>query len=114
MMELVVAVLLFSTVGLLVISVFPTTVLGTRTAGDRAVAALVAQGVLEQARVGPLDQLADATWPVATAQRDYDVTLRVTNLGDGSLARNVNVSVSWKSRAGKASEYRVGTTIFKD
>lgn len=114
MLELVVSILLLSTVGLVVIAVFPSAVVGTRSAGDRALAALVARGVIEDLRSRPVGQLQNQALNVVESDTNYRVQVEVSDVGDGSLAKQLKLTVTWLSRGRVSSDYVVATTVFRD
>lgn len=134
--EVMVALLLLSTLGVVMVGVIPATVRGTRATAHRAVAAWLANGVLEQVRGQPLNTLASGPWGIYELDAvSYEVALTAA-AGVGSVpaqnppanpyskppvmiavdpaaARLVTVTVTWQDRPGVKSQHRVRKTLYR-
>ncbi|HXE71640.1 MAG TPA: prepilin-type N-terminal cleavage/methylation domain-containing protein [Candidatus Nitrosotenuis sp.] len=120
MAEMVVAVLILSSLSVILVGVIPATVIGLRSAGNRAVAAGLARQTLEGLKRGGFGRLASAEYPPTRVNgRDYAVQVQVgpARAGDGTLlpedrAREVVVTVTWHE-TGQEKAYRTRTVFFR-
>lgn len=119
--ELVVAVLLLSTLSVVLVGVIPAAVLGVRSAGSRATAATLARQTLEDLRRGGLGRVQAADLPnvqvngvvytrrveVAPARAFEDGTFLETD-----EAREVRCVITWVDR-GHRKSFSGGTVFHK-
>lgn len=117
--ELVVAVLLLSTLSVVLVGVIPAAVLGVRSAGYRATAATLARQTLEDLRRGGLGRLEAADLPNVTVNNvvyTRRVELAAARAFDGGSplalneAREVRCVITWMDR-GIRKGY-CGSTVF--
>ncbi|MEW6277034.1 MAG: type II secretion system protein [Candidatus Eremiobacterota bacterium] len=106
--ELIVAMLILSVMSVVLVGVIPASITGIRSAGERATAAMLARSELEKARQRGLSQLTSGPLPSVRVNRvEYTLQLTVQDAvgSDGQplppkLARDLMVTVRWKSRTG--------------
>ena len=109
--ELLVSLLILSSLAVVMVGVIPTTVIGVHAASERATAATLAREVLENLRRQGPQQIYDMEPPPATVNRClYRLKVETAPVPgpDGvdlplDRVRQVTVTVAWESRTGQRS-----------
>ncbi|MBI3928086.1 MAG: hypothetical protein HY319_21260 [Armatimonadetes bacterium] len=117
LLEAVIAIGVLATLSVLLVGVIPATVIGLRSASERATAATLAANAVADLRRLPFDQLSERTSSETVNGRNYQVHAAVApavgsdgTLLDERVARELVVSVRWLSKQG-AKEHVVCTRI---
>lgn len=128
--ELLIAILILSTLSVLLVGVIPASVIGLKAAGQRANASILARQLLEEMQRDGFDALGAAgssrVLPVQTVNgTEYRLTVRFEEARDSSgspmepdLSRLVEVEVKWRSHVGNhdadtQKEFRARVTFYK-
>ena len=117
--ELLVSLLILSTLTVVMAGVMPTTVFGMHQASERANAATLADQALAQMRQTGLSAIRNVTYPAQTVNRiDYLVQVEydVAKTSDGSLldpklALDVSVTVRWVGSRGGSKTYATRSMV---
>lgn len=124
--EMVIAILILSTLSVILVGVIPSAMFGMKSAENRAQAAGIARDVIEKMRVRDFASLASTTEDSKTSNgTEYHVSIEVTTAVVEGVswseenARDVRVTVMWKDRTGwKRNEdvqtYTARTILFNN
>ena len=109
--ELVISIVILALLSVLLVGVIPATILGQRSASERATATLLIQAAVERTRKQPFDEIAAIAFEKKLNGRDYKIATTVDEaLGsDGSvldenMVKAITVKVEWKAKGGIKSE----------
>lgn len=121
---MLISIIILATLSVLLVGVIPASVIGLRAAGQRAQASSLARQTLEGVYrdgfglVGAVGSVRDYPSLVANGT-EYTVQLKVLTAGlDDALARNVQVTVRWRSHVGQHTqdsqkEFQALMTLYK-
>lgn len=103
--EMVISILILSTLSVILVGVIPSAMFGMKTAENRAQAAGIARDVIEQLRLRDFDALASTPEETHTSNgTDYHVSVEVgPAVVEGvtwseATARDIRVTVMWRDR----------------
>lgn len=120
MAELIISLLILSVLSVVMVGVIPSTIIGTRSAANRARAAVLARDTIESLQRNGYDNLADRPEEVVRVE-DIDYTGSVTladavaadgTVMDPAVARQAVVLITWKDRGGEHS-YEARTVLVR-
>ena len=109
--EIMVSIVVLASLSVLMVGVIPATIIGLRSASERATATLLVQAALEQTRKQDFTELEGIHFQRKLNGREYNVHTVVRNAvaSDGTdldpgQVKSVEVVVEWKSKGGKKVE----------
>jgi Tfp pilus assembly protein PilV len=109
--EIMVSIVVLASLSVLMVGVIPATIIGLRSASERATATLLVQAALEQTRKQDFGDLQSISFTRDLNGREYKVRTVVTNAtgSDGSAldpaqVKSVEVIVEWRSKGGDKVE----------
>ncbi len=109
--ELMVSIVVLASLSVLMVGIIPATIIGLRSASERATAALLVQAALEQTRKQNFDEVENISFLRDLNRRHYEVETSVTSAvaSDGSdldpnHVKAVEVTVRWTAKGGEKIE----------
>lgn len=109
--EIMVCIVVLSTLSVLMVGVIPATIVGLRSASERATATLLVQAAMEQTRKQEFGSLQAISFERTLNGRDYKVSTVVKDALasdgtalDASQIKAIEVVVSWRSKGGDKVE----------
>ena len=109
--EIMISIVVLASLSVLMVGVIPATIIGLRSASERATATLLVQAALEQTRKQDFEELQEIQFERKLNGRAYSVRTVVKNAvaSDGSAldpaqVKAVEVIVEWRSKGGEKVE----------
>ena len=109
--ELMISIVILAFLSVLMVGIIPATILGLRSASERATAALLVQAALEDVRKQPFDTLSSHSSTRTLNGRTYQVQAVVGaatgsngNALEASQAKKVSIEVRWQAKGGQKVE----------
>lgn len=109
--ELMISIVILALLSVLLVGVIPATILGLRSASERATATLLVQAAMEQTRKQHFDSIAPISFVRELNNRTYTVTTEVNPAlaADGSdldvnQVKAIRVRVEWEAKGGTKVE----------
>lgn len=104
--ELMISIVILAFLSVLLVGIIPATILGLRSASDRATATLLVQGALEEVRKEPFDTVTSQFSTRTLNGRTYNIQATVGAAAglDVSQAKRVSIEVRWEAKGGEKVE----------